>query len=270
MEMLVVMAIIAVLTAVAFPVFSVYVEKARASVCSSNRRDLRNVLTAAGLTGGADAVKTTWDEHKSGEKSAKDSCPDGGVISYAYDSDTHTVHVYCSRHAPGTPADPSDSFASAVASANITLRAGGRIDSGSTSGSMRNQILQQFADSGVDLAQLQIRSWAVIQTKSSLTGDGSTGSGAGTLYLWTSVDVETVSVGTKVPVLCYNATKGQYTVSNSNVGTASADTTHVIGINAENNGFGYTTNSKNDSYNYSTYAEAYAKYAELMETYNSK
>jgi prepilin-type N-terminal cleavage/methylation domain-containing protein len=93
MEMLIVVAIIAILAAIAIPTFTGSLEKARKATCAANRRSLKGLLTTAYMTDGADAVKSTYSDQKN-----KFTCPDGGTISYSLDSSTGTVTVTCSKH----------------------------------------------------------------------------------------------------------------------------------------------------------------------------
>jgi prepilin-type N-terminal cleavage/methylation domain-containing protein len=93
MEMLIVVAIIAILAAIAIPTFTGSLEKARKATCAANRRSLKGLLTTAYMTDGADAVKSTYSDQKN-----KFTCPDGGTISYSLDSSTGTVTVFCSKH----------------------------------------------------------------------------------------------------------------------------------------------------------------------------
>ena len=102
MELLIVVAIIAVLVAVSIPVFMSQLEKAREATCLDNRRSLKSVLTVAYMEGGAENAAAAYTGH-----APECVCPSGGTISYTV-SDAGSVHVWCSKHDPGTGAGLTD------------------------------------------------------------------------------------------------------------------------------------------------------------------
>ncbi len=93
-ELLVVVAIIAVLVAVSIPIFSGQLEKARLATCQANRRSLKADLSAVYLSEGtSDAVSKEYD------KVIKNyTCPSGGTISYTLDEETGVITMFCSKH----------------------------------------------------------------------------------------------------------------------------------------------------------------------------
>lgn len=91
MEMLVVVAIIAVLVAIAIPVFSSSLEKARAATCTYNRRALLGELTYTMALDGLD--QTRAEEIKA---TYGDMCPSKGEISVTIND--RVITVRCSVH----------------------------------------------------------------------------------------------------------------------------------------------------------------------------
>ena len=96
MEMLIVTAIIAVLVAVAIPVFSASLEKARAATCSANRRSLQSVVVTAALSGESDSCQTAFAALYDAKRYV---CPDGGT--YTWVDSGETGYVKCSVHGTG-------------------------------------------------------------------------------------------------------------------------------------------------------------------------
>lgn len=91
LEMLIVVAIIAVLAAIALSIFSGAMEKAKKETCAANRRSLKATLTAAYMTGGEDAVAAEYEK-----EGADFTCPSGGKLTYTLDTATGVVTVRCS------------------------------------------------------------------------------------------------------------------------------------------------------------------------------
>ena len=91
LDMLIVVAIIAVLAAIALSIFSGAMEKAKKETCAANRRSLKATLTAAYMTGGEDAVAAEYEK-----EGADFTCPSGGKLTYTLDTATGVVTVRCS------------------------------------------------------------------------------------------------------------------------------------------------------------------------------
>lgn len=93
-ELLIVVAIIAVLVAVSIPIFNTQLKKASLATCEANRRSLKADLSAIYLNNlNADDVKTEYDLVKDNY-----TCPDGGIISYKLDEATGVITMSCSKH----------------------------------------------------------------------------------------------------------------------------------------------------------------------------
>lgn len=97
-EIIIVICIIAVLTAAAVPVYIGYVEKARSSVCLSNRSSLRSYLAAACADKESTSLEDEYNKLSDQER-MQYSCPSGGTIS------VNGNNVLCSKHTPDVMAD---------------------------------------------------------------------------------------------------------------------------------------------------------------------
>ncbi len=104
MEMLIVVAIIAILIAIAIPVFSAQLEKSREATCLANRRSLQSVTLSTFMCGRADgstyadAGAAFSDAFTNDAYAVKNYiCPSGGTLSWVRVSDS-VGYVQCSRH----------------------------------------------------------------------------------------------------------------------------------------------------------------------------
>ena len=96
-ELLVVVAIIAVLVGVAVPVFKNSTSKAKEAACSANKRNLYAKVMVEYITG--DRAEGNCDI--AAEDVAAYTCPAGGAFSLHFDSGTHQYSVACSVHDGG-------------------------------------------------------------------------------------------------------------------------------------------------------------------------
>ena len=114
-ELLIVVAIIAVLVAISIPIFTSKLEAARKATCDSNRRALKAELTVNYLsndslsgtpfTDGAVIDEAALSQYYSRDFDFDSFCPNGGVISAKFENGTFSV--YCSIHDPEGTATPS-------------------------------------------------------------------------------------------------------------------------------------------------------------------
>ena len=97
-ELLIVIAVIAVLVAVAIPVFTSQAERAREATCLANRTSLLHEVTyAMMLADDPDAVIAQFSDQVILDKGYV--CPDaGGGIHVRYEPVAHKFTVYCARH----------------------------------------------------------------------------------------------------------------------------------------------------------------------------
>lgn len=108
MEMLIVIAIIAILIAVATPVLLSQVKKAKAVACAANRHNALGVIAVAALDDakfGAilkNVSEAKWEDVQSklpaGSSFDTEICPDGGTITLIVDSKSGAMTLTCSEH----------------------------------------------------------------------------------------------------------------------------------------------------------------------------
>lgn len=98
MEMLIVVAIIAVLVAIAIPVFNSVLENARKATCDANCRSLTAVVKADYMTDGTSFADAFAKEFATGQY----TCPDNGTIS----CDSATGIVSCNIHGTDSSSTP--------------------------------------------------------------------------------------------------------------------------------------------------------------------
>ena len=95
-ELIVVVAILAILTTVLYPTYTKYIEKSRESVCLANRSSLMREANLEYTAGSIDSLKEGFDAlylHYGGSE----ICPSGG--DYSWDSESETaVKISCSIH----------------------------------------------------------------------------------------------------------------------------------------------------------------------------
>lgn len=101
-ELIIVVAIIAVLVAIAIPLFRGQLENARKATCQANCRSLYELVQASHLTDNTSYADTFSKEYGTGNY----SCPDGGAIT----CDPDTGIVSCSIHGSPTPHDSATPF----------------------------------------------------------------------------------------------------------------------------------------------------------------
>lgn len=103
-ELLIVVAIIAVLVAIAIPVFGAAMEKSRAAVCMANRRSLLGQLTTQRLLTDAQSLEEAAGTAEGAQGVAACVCPSGGRITVNEDEICCSVHAAAASQA-GTMLD---------------------------------------------------------------------------------------------------------------------------------------------------------------------
>lgn len=113
MEVLIAVAVIAVLVAIAVPLFSSNLEKAREATCSANRRSLQSLLSVSYVDG--EDPDEVW-----ASQSGSFVCPDGGTLSWSRDPTTGVVTVWCSVHNP-TDSDALASLSGVFSASSLKM-----------------------------------------------------------------------------------------------------------------------------------------------------
>lgn len=97
MEVLLVVAVMAVLVAVSIPTFTSYLEKSRESVCLANRRILLGAVYADYMSGYHGSLEESFNSIYQGADDANYVCPDAGTYYWVSDSET-SGHIECTYH----------------------------------------------------------------------------------------------------------------------------------------------------------------------------
>ena len=105
LEMLIVIAIVAVLVVIAIPRFSSQLERAREATCAANRRSLKGLLTTEYMTEGAlrDTVAATAPSRSRDSERAAYVARTAASSMTSWTPSTGAVTVTCAKHA-GTAA----------------------------------------------------------------------------------------------------------------------------------------------------------------------
>lgn len=188
LEMLIVIAVIAVLVAIAIPVFSSQLERAREATCQSNRKALEELVKADCMSQGTLDYQVVFDDDYTNNESNKATyiCPGNGTFSIDADSG----EILCSVHRADTTGLSLVSgdgvlnvaLADVLKTLGITVGTNQRIDSTSGSDQVK-QIENALKANGVSLDGQDIKSWAIINESGTAT------------YWWTDVDISTCKAG---------------------------------------------------------------------------
>lgn len=200
-ELIIVVAILAILTAIIAPSYRHYIEKSKRSTCAANCHSLKVELAseyAEGTLSDEDINQISLspdNNYAYGDSTC--SCPSGGTI-YAASIDG-MVEVRCTYHDDGKPntggtgtaswtAETMQNIITAIKSKGVT-----KIDSTAVAGTdtAKNAALAALADAGIDLNALGATSWRVWVDNGKM------------VFEWTTADIATLSPGDKVPVIRY-------------------------------------------------------------------
>ena len=214
-ELLIVVAVIAVLVAIAIPVFAQALERSRAGVCMANRRSLKSEMTVTLLTEPDSALVTGGKHSLSEALKSEYRCPDDGSITYTVDRTAGAVEVSCSIHSAKWSSDVMDKVASAFD--YIFKNIGQVIDSTAEGQSTdyRAKAEKEFEKEGLDLEALGVKSWRI-----------SVQSGDRALQM-TTADISTLDVGDSVLVFQYKPKYG-YTVWSTKVKASDSGAYNIL------------------------------------------
>lgn len=136
-ELIIVIAIIGILSAVLVPQYIRYVEKSRAAVCLANQKTALQAFqvdllssddtdTDAGETeANMDDAMASVGAEKAGALKYNGICPSGGVITAAFAADG-SVTLSCSRHGPAAGPSLAETLASIVVREGNNIRRSGK------------------------------------------------------------------------------------------------------------------------------------------------
>ena len=241
MEMLIVIAIIAVLIAVAIPVFASQLEKTREATDLANVRSAYAKVSTEALLGNSEATVTVDLKQKQADWQSLDPVNIGGIVHYknqvdtvnwkgvaapngtcvvSYNEDYGIILTWSGKADPSTPKYPFNTnvtdFFSLLYDTDFWKR-----------GSMKSNTNFEFdsrcsdsrfvpsitaAIEKLDNSLLQQRdcTWAYL-------GDGRDGQKANRYLFWTSLNTDKVGVGKNIPVIIQTG-DGKYYVSETTTG----------------------------------------------------
>lgn len=242
MEMLIVIAIIAVLIAVAIPVFASQLEKAREATDLANVRSAYAQVSTEALLGDSEATVTVNLKQKQADWQSVDPVNIGGIVHYKNQGDT--------KNWIGVAAPNGTCVVSYKEDYGIILTWSGKADPSEPkypfntnvtdffpllyntdfwkNGSMKNKSNFEFDSRCPDSQYVPSITAAIEKLDNSLLqqddctwaylGDGRKGQEAYRYLFWTSLDTNEVGAGKEIPVIIQTGDK-KYYVSETKTGT---------------------------------------------------
>ena len=282
-ELLIVVAIIAVLVAVAIPVFGSQLEKSREAADLANvRAAYAEVLTEANM-GIYDKVVTVDLKQKQYDwqsadvitiggisHSVKEGDTDnwigkpgaGGTCKVSFDQKTGTKFVWSGD---GTSAsnsyDMSENFfttlekSGCLSDANISSNSNFEIDSKASFSTFVPKIEKVLGEQSL----LKNGTWAFL-------GDGRAEKKSERYLFWTSFDIDKVGVGKQIPILIQTGDEKYYVSNSTTAERKKGNVTYVAISKHLYNKWGYEgVINAGDGKEYSSLSEAYAAYEKELE-----
>lgn len=248
-ELLIVVAIIAVLVAVSIPLFTNRLKKAREATCAANCKTLQRHIVAE-LLDEKDAGETP--ESLLPEMIEKDDakCPSEGVFSISPSGATLETgfKVVCSKHGSVPSfgdATQRDKILKILSEAKNGDTLVSRVDSGAAElPSAAKEAVAALKKAGFDLEKMGAKSWSYDQR--------------GFLY-WSTEDISDRESGTTVPVMRYNQKTGTYTVWIATVKEKTEDKVGTYNVYDSYKGYGDSTNQSKDKQTYENMLQFYEK-----------
>ena len=241
MEMLIVIAIIAVLIAVAFPVFASQLEKAREATDLANVRSAYAQVSTEALLGDSETTVTVNLKQKQADWQSLDPVNIGGIVHYknqgdtdnwkgvaapngtcvvSYKEDYGIILTWSGKADPSTPKYPfntneTDFFSLLYntdfwKSGSIKTNTNFEFDSRCSDSHYVPSITAAIEKLDNSLLQQPDCTWAYL-------GNGKDGQEANRYLFWTSLNTDTVGAGNKIPVIIQTG-DGKYYVSETTTG----------------------------------------------------
>lgn len=240
MEMLIVIAIIAVLIAVAIPVFASQLEKAREATDLANVRSAYAQVSTEALLGDSEATVTVDLKQKQADWQSVDPVNIGGIVHYkgqedtknwigvaepngtcvvSYKEDYGIILTWSGKADPSAPKYPfstsvTDFFPLLYGTAfwnDMKDKPNFEFDSRCPDSRYVPSITAAIEKLNNSLLQQPNCTWAYL-------GDGREGQKANRYLFWTSLDTDKVGAGNKIPVIIQTG-DGKYYVSETTTGT---------------------------------------------------
>ena len=241
MEMLIVIAIIAILIAIAIPVFASKLEKVREAADLANVRSAYAQVSAEALLGNPDATVTVDLKQKQADWQSLDPVNIGGIVHYknqgdtdnwkgvaapngtcvvSYNEDHGIIFTWSGKDAPAVPKYPFNT--------NVTDFFPLLYETDFwKNGSMKNNTSFEFDSRCSDSSYVPAITAAIEKLDNSLLqqpdctwaylGSGKDGQKANRYLFWTSLNTDKVGAGNKIPVIIQTG-DGKYYVSETTTG----------------------------------------------------
>ena len=242
MEMLIVVAIIAVLIAVAIPVFASQLEKAREATDLANVRSAYAKVSTEALLGNSEITVTVDLKQKQADWQSLDPVNIGGIVHYknqgdtdnwkgvaapngtcvvSYKEDYGIILTWSGKADPSTPKYPfntneTDFFSLLYdtdfwKNGSMKTNSNFEFDSRCPQSDYVPAIFEAIKKLDNSLLQQPDCTWAYL-------GDGRDGQKANRYLFWTSLNTDKVGAGNKIPVIIQTG-NGKYYVSETTTGT---------------------------------------------------
>ena len=201
-EVVAVLGIIGILAGISIIKYMDFSDEGKDKVCQYNRAVIASDIRMARFRYPDTPLATLLEQDLDAERNR--NCPMGGTLGIKVNETGDTFIVTCSIHASET----EHSFGNATDMAfivqimqNATKNASDSLApyEGSTS-----EIKKLLAEAGIDLKSMGATSWYFDHSKN--------GNKVNNFLYWTPTNIATLSSGSKVPVIRYNASTGTYTV----------------------------------------------------------
>lgn len=241
MEMLIVIAIIAVLIAVAIPVFASQLEKAREATDLANVRSAYAQVSTEALLGDSEATVTVDLKQKQADWQSVDPVNIGGIVHYkgqedtvnwigvaapngtcvvSYKEDYGIILNWSGKTDPSTPKYPFNTTVTDFfpllydtefwKSGSMKTNANFEFDSGCRDSQYVQSITAEINKLNNSLLQQPNCTWAYL-------GDGRKGKEANRYLFWTSLNTDNIGPGKEIPVIIQTG-NGEYYVSETTTG----------------------------------------------------
>ena len=288
-EMLIVIAIIAVLIAIAIPVFSSQLEKTREATDLTNVRSAYAQVSTEALLGNSEITVTVDLTQKQADWQSLDPVDIGGIVHYkkqgdtdnwkgvaapngtcvvSYHEDYGIILTWSGKADPTTPAYPFNTSVTDFFSLLYDTAFW-------KNGSMKNNTNFEFDSRCPDSEYVPAISEAIEKLDNSLLqqpdctwaylGSGKDGQEAKRYLFWTSLNTDKVGAGKSIPVIIQTG-DGKYYVSETTTGKRNGKNYVTISESLTPNQYTQTLKKGKE---YSSLEAAYDAYLKALEQYDS-
>lgn len=213
-ELIVVIAILAVLIGVLAPTIISNIEKSRRSKCISDRDSLRTQINIGVVSGDYPDEEAAFNAIS--DSTLEHTCKSGGEYTFKWvNEDLHTYQIACSDHDDDEDGDLSLNIDKIIDVINSNR--GGTTILDSTCAAVSDEctvykVINALKDSGFNLGNMNATTWKYYN------------SGKENFFYWSPESLDKYNVGDTLPVIRYNVTTGTYTVWKTQVCYGSNET----------------------------------------------